>query len=181
MAKPTHDEVARDLRMFGRVLCAAYERIGLDQPAFVKLTKYDRSTISKIECGKQAPKFETLLRLAQVAQVMPAELFDGIAVVESPPQPPNSDELTPGTAAERFGANLSWARDLAGFSHEKLGENAGADHSLISDWEKGECPPNLRTILKLARALEIPPALLLHGVSSDVELGLDFARGDGID
>ena len=168
MAKLTSADIAKDLRMFGRNLCAAHERIGLRQVGFATLSKYDRSTISKIECGRQAPKFDTLLALALAAHVAPAELFRGIGPEQPSSLPPNDDGVMPRTAAEQFGANLKQARELAKLNHEELGSDAVADRSLISDWETGKREANLRTILKLARALEISPALLLR----DVELGL---------
>jgi transcriptional regulator with XRE-family HTH domain len=166
MAQSTNADIARDLRMFGRNLCAAHERIGLRQRDFATLSNYDRSTISKIECGKQAPRFDTLLTLARAAHVKPAELLRGIGPVQSPPAAPG-DGATRRAAAAQFGANLKWARERARVSHEELGSSAKADRSLISGWEKGKREPNLRTILKLARALEIPPARLLHDVEPD--------------
>jgi transcriptional regulator with XRE-family HTH domain len=157
-------DIARDLRIFGRNLCAARERIAPDQRAFAKLAHLDRSTISKVECGKQAPKFDTFLTLALAAQVKPAELLSGVGLLRMPPGAPSHVDVTVHTPAGTFGANLKWARELTGVSHEELGSRAKADRSLISDWEWGKREANLRTILKLARALEIPAALLLHGV-----------------
>jgi transcriptional regulator with XRE-family HTH domain len=164
MTQQADTEIARDLRMFGRNLCAARERVSPDQHAFAKLAGFDRSTISKVECGKQAPKFDTFLVLALAAQVTPAELLSGVGFTHAPPEAPDHVDATACTPAGLFGANLKWARELTGVSHEELGSRAKADRSLISDWELGKREANLRTILKLARALEIPAALLLHGV-----------------
>jgi transcriptional regulator with XRE-family HTH domain len=164
MDQPSDADIAKDLRMFGRNLCSARERIGLDQAVFAKLSGYDRSTISKIECGRQAPKFDTLLTLAGVAEVQPAELLDGVGVKRSSSETPSYEQPTPNTPAALFGANLKWAREQLGLSHERLGSAAGVDRSLISGWEKGELEASLRTILKLARALAVPSALLLHKV-----------------
>jgi transcriptional regulator with XRE-family HTH domain len=150
--------------MFGRNLCMAHEQIRLEQGDFARLSGYDRSTISKIECGKQAPKFDTLLTLARTSQRKPAELLDGVGPVASPPTQLPPDHPRASTPAAQFGANLAWARKRAGLSHEKLAEDAGVDRSLISGWEKGEREAGLRTILKLARALDTPPAVLLYMV-----------------
>jgi transcriptional regulator with XRE-family HTH domain len=166
MTQQADTESMRDLRMFGRNLCAARERVSPDQHAFAKLAGFDRSTISKVECGKQAPKFDTFLSLALAAQVKPAELLDGVGFSRMPPDAPNHLDAT-APPARLFGANLKWARDFTGVSHEELGSRAKADRSLISDWELGKREANLRTILKLARALEIPAALLLRGVEPD--------------
>jgi transcriptional regulator with XRE-family HTH domain len=150
--------------MFGRNLCLTRERIGLEQHDFAGLSGYDRSTISKIECGKQAPKFDTLLTLARASQRKPAELLDGVGPVASPATQLPPDHPRASTPAAQFGANLTWARKRAGLSHEKLAEDAFVDRSLISGWEKGEREAGLRTILKLARALGTPPAVLLYMV-----------------
>ncbi len=166
MTQQADAEIARDLRIFGRNLCAARERVAPDQHAFAKLAGLDRSTISKVECGKQAPKFDTLLTLALATQVKPAELLGGVGLSRMPTDAPSNLDAT-APPARLFGANLKWARELTGVSHEELGSRAKADRSLISDWELGKREANLRTILKLARALEIPAALLLHGIEPD--------------
>lgn len=153
--------------MFGRNLCAAHERIGLDQTDFAKLSGCYRSTISKVECGRQAPKFETLLALARAARVTPAELLRGVGPTQSRRGSPPHDGAPAHAPVAQFGANLKRARECAGLSHEELGARATTDRSLISGWERGEREPNLRTILKLARALETPPALLLAGVQAE--------------
>lgn len=164
MPQPTQADIKRDLRMFGRNLCAARELISPNQNSFAKIANCDRSTISKIECGKQAPNFDTLLTLARAVHVKPADLLHGVGPAPVSADTPSHTSSTPTTPAALFGANLKWARDRAELSHEKLGSNATADRSLIGYWENGECEANLRTILKLARALDIPPALLLHNV-----------------
>lgn len=173
MAEPTNADIARDLRIFGRNLCAAREEIGPHQIDFATLAKSDRTKISRIECGRQAPKFATLLMLARAANVKPAELFLGVGVVDSSPETPNHAGAAPLTPVARFGANLKWARERAGLSQAKLASCAPADRSLLSDWETGKREAGLRTILKLSRALEIPPALLLH----DVELNRAQSNG----
>jgi transcriptional regulator with XRE-family HTH domain len=167
MAEPTNAEIIRDLRMFGRNLCTARELVSPNQRVFAKAAGYDRSTISKIECGKQAPNFDTLLTLARAARVKPAELLDGVGPAPTSSDAPSHESMRPQTPAASFGANLKWARERAKLSHEKLGSSATADRSLIGPWETGDCEANLRTILKLARALDIPPAVLLHDVEAD--------------
>ncbi len=170
VAKPTNAEIVRDLRMFGRNLYAAREHVAPDQRDFAKLSNLDRSTISKVECGRQAPRFDTLLTLARAARVKPSELLYGIGPTQSLPKPPNGGNVRRRTASAQFGANLKWAREQAKLSHWDLGSDAAADRSLISDWEQGKREAGLRTILKLARALEIPPAHLLHDVEPDAGL-----------
>jgi transcriptional regulator with XRE-family HTH domain len=163
MARPTNAQIANDLRLFGRNLCAAHERLGIRQTGFAKLSGCDRSMINRIESGKQAPKFDTLLTLARAAFVEPADLLDGIGPYQQPSELPSGHDAKD-TPAARFGLNLKWAREQADLKHEDLWSAADVDRSLISAWEKGKSEASLRTILKLARALEVPPAVLLHGV-----------------
>jgi transcriptional regulator with XRE-family HTH domain len=155
---------ARELRLFGRNLCKVREQVGLDQSDLAILAKFDRSAISRIECARRTPKFSTLLKLARAARVKPAELFEGIAPMESPVETPIRTGETPNSPAGLFGANLKWARKRAGLTKERLALEAEVDRSTIGAIEKGQMEPSLPKILKLARALEIPPALLLYGV-----------------
>ena len=51
------------------------------------------------------------------------------------------------------------------------------DRAAISVFEHGRRDPNLRTVLKLARALGVPPAMLLNGVEpSDAPLKSSVRR-----
>ncbi len=61
-----------------------------------------------------------------------------------------------------FGGNLRDARKHAGLSQETLALDAGVDRAAISIYENGGREPNLHTVLKLARALGVPPAALLR-------------------
>jgi transcriptional regulator with XRE-family HTH domain len=63
-----------------------------------------------------------------------------------------------------LGANLRAARLQAEFSQETLGYEAEVDRAAISVYERGGRGPNLRTVLKLARALQMRPTALLNGV-----------------
>src|ERR1700722_6300248 len=130
MGQPTDAEIARDLRMFGRNLCAAREQIAPDQKAFARLAILDRSAISKIECGKQAPNFDTFLIPAQAARVKPSELLFRVGPEQAPRGIPNHECARPATAAASFGANLKWAREQAGLSHEQRRTKVTAARSL---------------------------------------------------
>jgi len=65
-----------------------------------------------------------------------------------------------------FGATLKRLREERGLTQEKLANHArlGSDamtSNYISDLERGTKAPSLKTILKLAYALDHPPADLL--------------------
>jgi ribosome-binding protein aMBF1 (putative translation factor) len=66
--------------------------------------------------------------------------------------------------AMAFGENLRHARHAADVSQEDLSQDSGVDRTAISTYERGRREPNLRTIVKLARALGVTPADLLRGL-----------------
>lgn len=47
-----------------------------------------------------------------------------------------------------------------------LAGESGVDRAGVGAIERGERDPRLDTILKLAWSLELPPAVLLHGVEN---------------
>lgn len=63
--------------------------------------------------------------------------------------------------ATRFGANLRRCRWQAGLSQEALGHRAALHRTAIGLLERGERGPGLDTILVLAKALEVAPAILI--------------------
>lgn len=64
--------------------------------------------------------------------------------------------------ARTFGQTLRNARRQACVSQDDLAQRSGVDRSAISNYERGRREPNLRTIVKLARALDMAPASLLR-------------------
>ena len=67
-----------------------------------------------------------------------------------------------------FGGNVRRFREALGLSQERLGADAKLDRSYIGGLERGERNPSLSAILKLASALQIPPARLLEGIGEEV-------------
>jgi transcriptional regulator with XRE-family HTH domain len=68
------------------------------------------------------------------------------------------------SARETFATNLRRERKRLKLSQEALGFRCNLNTSEISRLERSERDPRLATIVKLARALEIPPAKLLDGI-----------------
>jgi transcriptional regulator with XRE-family HTH domain len=66
-----------------------------------------------------------------------------------------------------FGRNVREARTRQGLSQEELGFRAGMKRSYLSDLERGQRNPSVRALGRLASALGVAPAELLHGVSSE--------------
>lgn len=64
--------------------------------------------------------------------------------------------------ARTFGETLRKTRRAEKVSQDDLARRSGVDRSAISNYERGMREPNLRTIVKLARALDISPSSLLR-------------------
>jgi transcriptional regulator with XRE-family HTH domain len=69
---------------------------------------------------------------------------------------------------EVFSDNLRRLRKERGFSQERLANAAGVHRTHISLIERGGREPGVRTVSKLARALEVSPAELFEDVERRV-------------
>lgn len=65
---------------------------------------------------------------------------------------------------EQFAANLRAQRARLRLSQEDLAQASSLHRTAIGMIERCERDPQLETIVKLARALEVPPASLLAGI-----------------
>jgi len=78
-----------------------------------------------------------------------------------------------------FGRNLRRARDRAGLTQAQLSSSAPLDRAAISRLECGERAPDMPTLLRLCRALEVAPTDLLRGVGAgSSSRGANGASGD---
>ena len=68
------------------------------------------------------------------------------------------------TPHQTFGRNVRRERRRIGLSQEALGHACDLHPTEISRLERAAREPRLGTIVKLARALGIPPARLLDGI-----------------
>jgi transcriptional regulator with XRE-family HTH domain len=155
-------ELDEQLERFGQNMRAARKQAGLSQIDLSLRANLDRAAVSFLERAERAPDLSTIVRVAHAVGVRPAALLNGVGPESSVRGPRGgAEQLTP---AERFGVNLRWARERIGISQEALANNAHVDRAAISVFERGRRNPNLRTLLRLARALEVPPGVLLRGV-----------------
>ncbi len=154
------NEIEEQVRRFGQRLRVCRTQAGLSQLALAKRAGVDLAAVSFLERAKRAPNLNTLVRVARAAGVTPATLLeDGrSAPAKHAPDAHDADSL------KRFGVNLRSVRDEAGMSQEALAHDARLDRAAISIIERGTRAANLRTILKLARALKVPPGALLAGI-----------------
>ena len=68
-------------------------------------------------------------------------------------------------AQAQLGATVRRLRLAAGLTQEQLGDLAKMDLSAVSRLERGQRNLRLDTLVRLARALDVPPAALLEDVS----------------
>ena len=156
-------EIDEQLAQFGRNIRSARERIGLSQDRL----GLDRAAVSFLERAERSPDLPTVVRVAHSVGVTPAALLKGVGNGTSRVRGPRHDPDPSASPAHFFGINLRWARLRADISQEALALQAEVDRAAISVFEHGRRDPNLRTILKLARALDVPPAMLLGGVQAE--------------
>src|ERR1700691_2603365 len=154
-------ELDEQLVQFGENIRNARKQAGLSQIDLSFRSSLDRAAVSFIERAERAPDLSTIIRVAGAVSVKPSALlkgigFDGVAV-RGPRRAPEVQ-----TPAARFGVNLRWARLRAGLSQEALANEATVDRAAVSVFERGRRNPHLRTILRLARALEVSPGVLLR-------------------
>lgn len=157
-------EIDEQVRSFGENMRAVRLSAGLSQVGLSQATRLDRAAISFLERAERAPDLSTLVRVARALAVKPADMLAGVGLCGSQAFefPPGGERSTePGV---RFGANLRAARKGAGLSQEALAYEAEVDRAAISVYERGGREPNLRTVLKLARALQLNPVALFDGV-----------------
>ena len=68
------------------------------------------------------------------------------------------------TVLGRLGANVRHAREERGWSQEELAYRAGLASVQISRIERGKREIRVTTLIKLVRALDVPPSRLLDGL-----------------
>jgi len=64
-----------------------------------------------------------------------------------------------------FGRNLRQRREALHFTQECLAERAGMDRTYLSDIERGLRNPGIKNVVRLAQALDIPPANLMENLA----------------
>jgi transcriptional regulator with XRE-family HTH domain len=156
----SHLQIEEQVRRFGQRLRHCRRQAGLSQLALADRAGVDLAAVSFLERAKRAPNLTTLVRVARAAEVHPGVLLeDGSALSAGP-----ANGAASGDPLKQFGANLRRMRDDAGISQEVLAQDARLDRAAISIIERGTRAANLRTVLKLAWALEVPPGALLADI-----------------
>jgi transcriptional regulator with XRE-family HTH domain len=157
-----HSQLDAQLAQFGRNLRRARETAGLSQDE----VGINRGTMSILERALRSPDLPTVVRLAHAVHVTPAQLLLGLGDTASHVRGPQYQPDPSVSPASYFGANLRWARKIAGMSQATLAAAAGVDHAAISAFEHGLRDPNLRSIIRLACSLRVPASMLLNDLPS---------------
>lgn len=168
MVFPEDAEIASQIAAFGTRMRAARERAGISQTELSERSGLHRAAVSLMEKGVRAPNLQTLLLVARSLRVRPQDLLGDTGGAPGPSSS-SSESVSLGLRAS-FGENLRFARRKAGASQSRLGVDAGVDVMTISRYEAGRQQPNLRTVLKLARALAVDPAELLPATAEEAPL-----------
>ena len=167
MRHTSDPELDEQIRLFGENMRTARRRAGFSQVELARAAHLDRAAIGFLERAERSPELSTLLRVARALGLEAGELLRGVGSADrqSAPERAHRDQLADDPAV-RFGAALRTARGRARLSQQALALRAGIDRAAISVYERGAREPNLRTILKVARALSLRPASLLEGLDS---------------
>lgn len=76
--------------------------------------------------------------------------------------------IVPSEAAERLGEKIKERRLELGLTQEKLGHASDVGSSNVRSYENGRALPSLFTLVRIAKALGIPPGALLEGVEPEM-------------
>lgn len=184
LESPFVEQLGRNLRRFR-------SQAGIERKELARRARLSAAEVTKAE-GDRAHEVRTttLLQLCHSLDVSfdqitegiywnPAEVnrqggkpvrLDGFFLVP----PPNASVFDLGLAAVQvvtrqqaarlFGRNLGAARERRHFTQARLADAAGLSRSGLSLVERGVREATLTTVLALARALQVPPELLLDGI-----------------
>jgi DNA-binding XRE family transcriptional regulator len=85
-----------------------------------------------------------------------------IGLLAQPPRKSSRKQLQPEIGPEKaFGQALREIRQSKEISQEKLGLDAGFDRTYISLIERGINSPTIRTVVRLAGVLKVPPSKIV--------------------
>jgi transcriptional regulator with XRE-family HTH domain len=70
-----------------------------------------------------------------------------------------------GEPLDDFNTNLREVRDARGLTQEQVAEAAGTSQSHYSKIELGLVSPTIRTVQRIANALDVDPIELLRGIA----------------
>ena len=70
----------------------------------------------------------------------------------------------PDNVVRKVGRRIKELRQKKGWSQEKLAEEAGLHRTYIGQVERGEKSIGVGNLVRIARALDVAAAALLHGV-----------------
>lgn len=81
------------------------------------------------------------------------------------PRPPGKPPLSSATA--EFGRRVRERRNELGLSQEALADRSELHWTYFGQVERGQANVSLHNIIRVARALELDPGALVHGLAID--------------
>ena len=67
-----------------------------------------------------------------------------------------------------FGKRLAAAREVKGYTKEKLSKVVDVHHTQVGRYEKGEASPSAEVLKKMANALDVSTDYLMNGTTTDL-------------
>lgn len=135
------------------------KRIG--RSAFVAATGIGWDRLAAIEDGDFAPSHGELLAVADALGVELAALVSFAVVDKSA-----GAGVDRGATCAAFGRRLRELRVQRDIAQDGLAARSGVHRTAISKIERGATDPQLTTILRLARGLDVTPGTLVKGLSA---------------
>lgn len=137
---------------FGQRLRELRAEHNVSQEVLSRRTGIHRTTIGTLEQGDSDPRLSTVLRFARGLDVPPRELVEGRE---------QQDAMSNRNAAVVFGERLCKMRTERGLSKENFAQQADMHPTAVRRLERGDRDPQLTTILRLARGLDVQPGALV--------------------
>jgi transcriptional regulator with XRE-family HTH domain len=129
------------------------EERGLTPAQLAAAANLDRSLIEAVDDGRHDPHYDVLLALADGLGVRPSAIMKRI-------EGPDTDTL-----ASAFGRRLREVRTERGLSQDDLASRTGVHATAIGRLEHGRREPRLKTVVRVADGLGVPPGTLLDGLA----------------
>lgn len=156
-------------RVLGERVKAHRNALGISQETLADRSSVHWTFVGQVERGQRNLNLHNLLKIAHGLQVDPSELIHGLTPT-SGLEPRARHRVSMSGPAEHaegvraFARNVRTYRARRGLSQSQVSKRSGIHVTEVSRIERGLRDPRMSTLVRLARALETPPARLLNGV-----------------
>lgn len=133
--------------MIGKKIAALRKQANLSQADIAERSGIMQSALSNIESGKRQPTTATIESIAKALNIKTSFLFDDLQ-----PAP---------TSSLNIGYKITELRNAKKMTKHQLAELAEMNPSSIEHIEDGSATPSLDMLVKIAKALEVRPSVLI--------------------